>query len=546
METNIDNMTSKTLKQIIPMKNYLITIVLSVALTLHIGLTAQDAGSLDPTFADNGKFIIDNGNLDLFTDVEIQNDGKIIAIGITYDAAYVASAQAIRFMTDGTIDESFATNGVFTYSLNFEANVYGCAIRDNGKIVMTGSTTDYNDYRILLIQLNENGTLDNSFGVGGVVVQKIGPDMNFFEDHSYAITLQDDGMILVAGKSYNLNFQSVPVVVRFTESGMLDTTFGTEGVAGIPVTGVDNDFDCIVLQDDDKIVVSGHYESGLSYFTMLVARFNSNGTLDGTFGNNGIFNTSIGNVDDEGFGVAINADNKIIVTGFTATAGYNYSMLLMQLDNYGILDPSFGSGGIVVADYGQYDVGNSIHLQSNGKILVAGASGALAPDDFDMAVWRYNPDGTIDETFGIDGMSKIQFNGNPDEALAMAHQSDGKIIIAGKARDTNFDYGMARLLNDFSTGIIENETTAFRIAPNPAAQNSNLMISYELSAPDNIRFEVINATGTIVSLIELGYQDAGLQTSSFTLPSSIGQGVYYIRVRGNGYEGEASKLIVTK
>ncbi len=226
-----------------------------------------------------------------------------------------------------------------------------------------------------------------------------------------------------------------------------------------------------LLQDDGKIIASGHYESGLSYFTMLVVRFNTDGTLDATFGDNGIFNTSFSNVDDEGFDIAINSDNKILVAGFTATVGYNFSMLLMQLDSYGVLDLTFGNGGIVVADYGQYDVGNSIYVQGNGKILVAGASGAMAPEDFDMAVWRYNPDGTLDETFGTDGMSKIQFFGNPDEALAMAHQSDGKIIIAGKAFNEFFDYGMARLLNDFNTGIQKNETIAFSIAPNPVAQN---------------------------------------------------------------------------
>jgi uncharacterized delta-60 repeat protein len=536
----------KTLLKTQFMKNYFFTITTCALIALSLNLTAQPAGSLDPTFADNGKFVLNNQNLDLFTDVEIQNDGKIVAIGMTYNTSWVASAQAIRFMPDGSIDQSFATNGIFTYSLNFEANVYGCVIRDNGKIVMTGSTTDYNDYKILLIQLNENGTLDESFGVNGVVVQKVSPATGYFEDFGYALTLQNDGKILVAGRSYDDQYRNMPVIVRFTENGELDTTFGVNGVASIPVIGIDNDFDGILLQDDGKIIASGHYESGLSYFTMLVVRFNTDGTLDITFGDNGIFNTSFSNVDDEGFDIAINSDNKILVAGFTATVGYNFSMLLMQLDSYGVLDPAFGNGGIVVADYGQYDVGNSIHIQSNGKILVAGASGAMAPEDFDMAVWRYNPDGSLDDTFGTDGMSKIQFFGNPDEALAMAHQSDGKIIIAGKAFNEFFDYGMARLLNDFNTGIPENKTAIFSIAPNPVAQNNTLMVSYELSTPGNIQIEIINSLGATTSVIELGYQDTGSRTTTFKIPAVIGQGVYYIRIRGNGYKGAASQLIVTK
>jgi uncharacterized delta-60 repeat protein len=525
------------------MKNLLVTLTVSI---LSVGLFAQPAGTIDPSFADNGKLIIDNGNVDLFTDVEIQNDQKIVAVGITYDAAFVASAQAMRFWPDGSPDLTFGTNGVFTYSLNFEANIYACTIRDNGKIVMTGSTTDYNDYRILLIQLNEDGTLDNSFGTNGVVVQKIGPDMNFFEDHSYAIALQDDGMILVAGKSYNLDYRFVPVVVRFTENGELDTAFGTNGVASVPVIDVENDFDCLVVQDDGKIVASGHYANELLSFALLVARFLPDGTLDDTFGDNGIINYPY-QADAEGFGITLTSDDKILLTGFTASASYNYSMMLMKFDQQGNPDPGFGDEGLVIADYGSYDIGYGIHVQSNDKILVAGTSGELVPNDCDMALWRYNPDGTLDNTFGTNGMSKIQFYGNPDEGLAMAHQSDGKIVIAGKARNANFDYAMVRILNDFSTSLPEtNELAVLSVAPNPVAQNSNVAISFEMIEAGEVHLEFITLQGNLAGIVELGHQDAGLQTSTITIPSSVEPGVYFIRVRGNGNEGATSKIIVTR
>jgi uncharacterized delta-60 repeat protein len=525
------------------MKNYLLTLTIAA---LSLGLYAQPAGTIDLSFADNGKFILDNGNLDLFTDVEIQDDQKIVAVGITYDAAYVASAQAMRFLPDGSPDLLFATNGVFTYSLNFEANVYGCVIRDNGKIVMTGSTTDYNDYRILLIQLNEDGTLDESFGDSGIVVQKIGPDMNFFEDQSYAITLQDDGKILVAGKSYNLDFKFVPVVVRFTENGQLDTDFGDNGVAGIPVIEVENDFDCLVVQEDGKIVASGHYANELLSFALLVVRFLPDGTLDDTFGDNGIVNYPY-QADAEGFGITLNTDNKILLTGFTASPTYNFSMMLMKFDQQGNPDPDFGDEGLVVADYGTYDVGYSIYVQGNDKILVAGTSGDAPPSDCDMAIWRYNPDGTLDDTFGTDGMSKIQFNGNPDEGLAMAHQSDGKIVIAGKARNANFDYAMVRILNDFSTSLPEtNELALLSMAPNPVAQNSNVAVSFEVNEAGKINMEFVNLQGSLAAIVELGHQMAGFQTSIFTIPSSVEPGVYFIRIRGNGNEGATSKIIVTR
>jgi len=297
----------------------------------------SQAGTLDSTFATNGKYVYDNGFNDVFHCTAIQDDQKIIAAGVSYDEVYTATAKVFRFMPDGSIDTDFATDGVFSYSLNNEANLNDVVIKDNGKIILVGSTTDYTNYKILLLQLNDDGTLDNTFGTNGVVVQKISPASGPFEDFGYAVTLQSDGKILVAGRSDDLSYNGVPVVVRFNENGELDTTFGTDGVAGITVTGIDNVFDCIALQEDGKIVVAGHYELGLQYFGMLVARFNSDGTLDDSFADDGVFIESFGDVDDEGYDVAINSDGKIIVTGFSGTAEFTYSMLLMQLDSDGNL-----------------------------------------------------------------------------------------------------------------------------------------------------------------------------------------------------------------
>ncbi|HEY9116152.1 MAG TPA: T9SS type A sorting domain-containing protein [Bacteroidales bacterium] len=448
------------------MKKSFLKSIIAALLIFPAAIFAQDPGSLDLTFATNGKYTYDNGFNDLFTCTAIQDDQKIIAAGISYDAVYNASTNVFRFMPDGSIDTDFATNGIFNFSLNNEANIFSCAIRPNGKIVLVGSTTDYVDYRILIIQLNSDGTLDNSFGDNGVVVQKISILEGYFEDHGLAMTLQNDGKILVAGRSLNSDYFFSPVVVRFTVNGTLDTSFGTNGVASITVDGSDNDFDCITLQDDGKIVVAGHYELGLQYFGMLVARFNSNGTLDPTFANSGVFIESFGNVDDEGFGVAINSEGKIIVTGFSATASFTYSMLLMQLTSSGVLDVSFGNGGTVYSNLADYNVGAAITIQEDDKIIIAGGTGALPPGgDSEMAVWRYNPDGTLDDTFGDEGISFIQFDASYDEALAMALQIDGYIVIVGKARDVqnqNLDFAMARLVNDYAPFH-----AGFDASPNP-------------------------------------------------------------------------------
>lgn len=529
------------------MKKLLFNLLFIALIALPARFFAQNPGTLDPTFGNDGVVIFDNGNLDLFTNVAIQDDQKIVAIGMTYDANFYSSAQAYRFLPDGSLDMTFATDGVFTLSLNYEANVYGLLIKDDGKILMAGSTTDYNDYRILIIQLNSDGSLDENFGVNGVVVQKVSPiEEGYFEDFGYAVAMQDNN-ILVAGTMKTLDYFNAPVVVRFTEYGELDATFGDGGVANIPVIETENDFDCLVVQADGKIVASGHYAVDMLQFAMLVVRFNADGTIDNTFGEDGKFIQTYG-ADAEGFGIALNENNDIVVAGFAATPEYNFNMLLMKLETEGALDPDFGDNGFVISDMGNYDVGAAVQIQEDGKILVAGGTGEGAPGDVEMAVWRYLENGSLDMTFGLDGMATVQISERVDEALGMALQSDGKIVIAGKSRNemNNHDFIVARMMNDLQTGTPELAAkTKQSIAPNPVNAGNKMHINFELPTNSNATVDIYNSVGSLVGSVDLGFQNAGLHSSTFTLPSNIGQGAYFISISASGYKGNVSKLIVT-
>lgn len=526
------------------MKKSLFTTLLVTVFASLTGLMAQPSGTTDPSFGDGGKVIIDNGFTDLFTDVEIQEDQNIVAIGISYDAMFSAIAHVYRFLSDGSPDVDFANNGMFSFSLDNEANVFDCLIKPDGKILIAGSTTNYSVYRILLLQLNADGSFDNAFGDNGVVAQKIGPDIDFYEDHGYAIALQDD-KIIVAGKSYNEDYLFEPFVARFNENGELDTSFGTDGVARIPVNFAENDFDGLLVQEDGKIVASGHIALDFTLFAMLVARFDADGSPDATFGDNGTF-IQANEADAEGFDISLTKDNDIVVAGFTASPSYNYSMLLMQLDPTGVLDPDFGNGGLVISDLGQYDVGNALHIQGDGKILVAGATGDGPPGDAKMAVWRYNPNGTPDPDFGTGGIAEIQLTDQVDEALGMTLQDDGKIIIAGKSRNANFDYAVVRLFNDVQTSTPEWTAPAnTSLSPNPLALTGTLLVSYELKNPSAVQVDFYTSSGIHAGVVNLGIKEAGLQNSYLAIPESIGQGIYFVKIHADGYAGNALKLIIT-
>ena len=525
------------------MKLRTFTILVSLLLAVQGTLFSQNPGTLDLTFANNGQFVLDNGQVDLFTDVEIRPDGKIIAVGITYDPTFAASTQVMRFTPDGAVDQTFANNGIFTYSLNAEANIFDLVIRPNGKILMVGSTTDYNVYNFLLLQLNEDGIPDNSFGTNGVVVQKISALENFYEDHAYAVALQSDGKFVVAGKSHDNDYRFSPVVVRFTENGQLDSSFGTSGVARINVSESENDFDGVLVQPDGKIVASGHIANTFLSFAMLVVRFMPDGTLDQSFDSDGILNWAYSGVDDEGFDITMTEDNNYLVSGFTTTVTYNYSMLLIKLNQQGGFVTDFGTNGVVIADQGSYDVGAKVLVQADNKILVGGGSGDSPPNDADFAVWRYNPNGTPDNTFGTNGLAKVQFSGNFDEALSIALQPDGKIIAVGKARSSlNFDFAMVRFYNDISIGVNELEKSTVSISPNPVKQGDMLNVEFELVTPGNVTLKFINSMGRVSGIVEAGYFAAGKNQVQIWVPSSLATGVYLVRVN----DGFSSKLLIQK
>ena len=416
-------------------KNYLMTAGWITAFAFST--MGQVDGDFDLTFGNGGYSVLSVNSLETFQHVVVQDDQKIVAVGMSWNASFIASAYAVRYTTSGALDMTFGNNGVFVQTLNFEADIYSCVINSQGKIIMAGATTDYNNYKLLLIQLNANGTLDTSFGTNGIVQQQVSTAPGYFEDFAYDVTLDADENILVAGTSYNDNSIVVPVVVRFTPSGVLDTSFGANGVATIPAGAGSSEFQCIQVQPDGKILAAGSFGNSLFWYVFLMVRFNEDGSLDTTFGEDGIIKFNYGNVDDEGYDMALTPDGKIVVAGYTATAGYNFSTLLMQFTPDGVLDPSFGIGGTVEEDLDNYDVAEGVLIQEDGKIIMAGTSGMGPPNSFDMAVWKYNADGSPDVTFGTNGLSSPTLSGFYVMGHEVAIQADGKLVIPGQVRTPN-------------------------------------------------------------------------------------------------------------
>jgi uncharacterized delta-60 repeat protein len=202
-------------------------------------------------------------------------------------------------------------------------------------------------------------------------------------------------------------------------------TFGTGGTTITSIPGTDEQLTSVVVQGDGKIVVGGWQDTG-TFIQFLVARYTTAGVLDPSYGTGGIVTTSISANEDEVLAMALQGDGKLVVAGYSANEA---KFALARYDTSGVLDPSFGTGGTVQTSVGTWGDVFAMAIQPDGRILAAGGAGG-ADDDF--AVVRYAADGTLDPTFGTGGIVKTALvPGNHEQAHQLALLPDGKIVVGG-------------------------------------------------------------------------------------------------------------------
>jgi uncharacterized delta-60 repeat protein len=422
------------------------------------------AGDVDKTFGNNGKVVSDLfGQIEVANAIALQSDGKIITAGYTAPLTNSSSRgdfALARYHSDGTPDATFGNNG--KVSTDFDAThrdqANAVAIQGDGKIIAAGFTSfsgsnDNTDFALALARYQADGTLDSTFGNNGKVVTNISNPSDFniyYRESINAIAVQKDGRIIATGTAF-LNFtQSMDfTTLRYHADGSLDHSFGTNGRVFTNFTHTtpsepNDSAGEVFLQNDGKIIIAGrvHHLS----FDYGIARYNSDGSPDATFGQGGQVATSLlrqapGNAGKE-TAMAVQGDGKIIVGGFTQTNGVNHFALSRYQAN-GNLDSTFGNGGQVTTTLS--GAIRSLTMQSNGKIIAAGNSPENS-GDFKLA--RFHTDGSLDDHFMSGGTTTTDFSGSADQLFATAMQSDGKIIAVGATINSagNSDFALARYL----------------------------------------------------------------------------------------------------
>lgn len=571
-------------------------------------------GSLDTTFGFGGKVASSVGYEG--DAVAIQPDGKIVVGGLAGAGPQFVIA---RYLSNGDIDQSFGTLGATTISFSAGSNfLHAIAIQSDGKIIAVGqATTSESDFGVA--RLNTDGSLDPTFGSGGKVTTDFpGPGASF--DAANAVTVQSDGKILVSGVTASQSTGDSFGVARYLANGTLDSTFGTGGLVTFTFGTRHSQAFAIGVQSTGKIVVGGQLtDTDVNGVTggILMGRLNPSGSLDPTFGNSSglegviifsgqnpveidvrsqiIFNddsilvggslqlsgqsldymrsafdangnlvtafrssanlsasyreegramtakpdgsllylVGVTNQNDSGdvgavvasastfvvesfgqfpvavsgsaVGMALQSDGKIVAVG-QAGSFPNLKMAIVRLNPDGTRDPGFGSGGVTTLALDGFDGANGVAIQSDGKIVVAGLRNNTSLTAYKCVFLRFNPNGTLDATFGVGGVSTFDTTtgGNYQNLFRVLVQPDGKIVASGSSNGAML---AIRLLPDgspdpgFATGgIFKLNIGSSAFAIRLAIQSDNKIVLAGTTQPPRSMVAVrLNTDGTLDS-----------------------------------------------
>ena len=404
-----------------------------------------------------------------------------------YSRASAAVALA-RYNANGTPDTTnlVGGTGLVTTDVNTSQDDIAFAVvrqPADGKLIVVG-TSFTTPASIVVIRYNVDGTRDSTFGTGGITVTSL-PSA---DASAFAATLQADGKLLVAGRNCPLSGSSSFLLLRYNTAGApgipgtLDAGFGSGGIVttGIPL-GVSNVANAVAVSGTN-ILVAGHSKIG-GRFVIALAQYTSSGALDSTFGSGGIVTTPVGALDADAAALVVQGDGKIVAAGLAGNAmSQIWDVALLRYNTDGTLDLPFGgtNTGMVTTDIGSSsNYANAVALQADGKIVVVGNAFVNSfAGTSDIAVLRYNTDGSLDTAgFGSPNGYVTTNVGAFDNGFEVAVQPDNKIVVAGNANAGTGD--RLALLRYTANGSLDTD-------PNTGFGGGTGIVTRAASGPSNI------------------------------------------------------------
>ncbi|MBK7030565.1 MAG: T9SS type A sorting domain-containing protein [Bacteroidales bacterium] len=403
---------------------------LAILITKH-----NTDGSPDLSFNSTGKKQIDFGSAyEYCNSVLLQSDNKLLLAGSSNGNAALA-----RLLPNGDYDTDFSEDGKLTLSFGAGngSSFHKIIQQSDGKIIAIGEAYNSANFDFAAARFNIDGSIDPSFGENGKTII----NFNNYNDFGRNAIRQTDGKIIIVGAAKNSNGNSSVAMLRMMEDGALDNTFGTSGKTTMTISGIaDDSAEEVLLLTNGKIVVGG-YTAG----DFLVMRYNTNGTLDNTFGTNGYTFTDFDNFQDKAFAMAIDNNGSLFLGG----RGYED-----------------GNGGL-----------------------------------FHFAVAKYNSGGSLDNSFNSDGKMTVVMGSDQSSIFDMAIQTDGKLLLGGQSTNISgglTDFALLRLENA-SVGMEETEAknSIISVSPNPSTAFLNVCFTDE-KLDSSIEYSIYNFYGQLI------------------------------------------------
>ena len=424
-------------------------------LFLSFFLLAQTPGSLDPSFAGTGFASygpVASNFMDNAQDVVVLPNGKIVYCGTSGTTSNLGMV-VVRLNCDGTIDNTFGTNGYFIYTAPVGSSfAYDMELLPNGQLLVAGATAlSAANPRFSLCRLNSDGTLDQTFGVNGFFHNDIGSS----EDYARKILIQNNKIILV-GASKTPGFTTNRLALTQCDmSGQLDISFGTSGTTVFQNAANNSCFgQSAVIGNNNDIFICGDAYINNVYYPLL-AKVSAMGIPYTTFGSNGVlipmnFNARFFDIEYDG--------SKLIMAGQNGVGPWDF-ILQARNTSDGALVTTFGPGvfpstpGTTIIDVAGMDCSYELLIHPDGSLLTCGTTG---PSSFvrDFIVSKYTSNGILDLGFGTNGHTVTSLSTSWDDAYGMALYPGNKIVLAGFSAQTNTQHALARYAYGPATPVL--------------------------------------------------------------------------------------------
>lgn len=423
------------------------------------------AENLDSSFGTDKNGIVSSNLIAnynaIINSTAIQTDGKIVAAGYSFPINSSNSNQftLARYNNDGTLDTSFGVAGIVTTTIFNSSQINSVVIQADGKIVAAGYCKDSSNM-ITIARYNSDGSLDTNFNSAGqtpgVVTTTIGSD-----SFAQAVKIDSSNNIIIAGSAIIDSILNI-AIARYTPQGVLDTTFnGAGSLPGTITVGVGNysSVNALAIDGSGKIVIGGMGQ-GSSSTQFALLRYNADGSIDNSFGTSGSVVTQIGR-NSRINALAIDSSNNIVVCGLSNNG--SDAITLARYTSAGVLDTTFNSSGdvpgIIIQQLGVRSSANAVEVDDSDNIVVSGYSNSGA-DQFFVA--RYDSSGDLDSTFQDNGIGLVTIGTNA-QAYTLnivpsinGQNNEGKILVGGYEVDStsgNMFFSLVRFNKDNTTFI---------------------------------------------------------------------------------------------